>query len=187
VVREVPSIAVSGITGSGGSRTITGTLLSTVTSVVVQGLSVSVSNQSDGSLTFTVPNLAAGSYDIVISGTSGTLTFQDALVITAAPILTKLSNINVGGFNAYSAKLTVPMKATIKRVVAGFGAKSLTCAPGASSSKLSATKQKLAIARAKAVCAYAASLAPRAKSAISPRVFKRVGAKDSFVRISLIG
>ena len=118
---------------------------------------------------------------------AGKLTWQDALVVTAAPVLVKLSNINIGGFNSYSAKLTVPMKASIKRVVAGFGAKSLTCAPGASSSKLSATQQKLAIARAKAVCAYAASLAPRAKLTISPRVFKRVGVKDSFVRISLIG
>jgi len=187
VVAAVPSITVTGITGEGGSRTITGTLLSSVTSVVVQGSPVSFSAQSDNSMSFAVPNLPAGRYDILIGGTSGNLIWQEGLVLKAAPILAKISNLNIEGFKARSAKLTTPMKATIKRVVAGFGAKSLTCAPGASSSKLGTSQQKLAIARAKAVCSYATSLAPKAKSTINPRVFKRAGAKDSFVRISLIG
>lgn len=187
VVAEVPTITVTGITGEGASRVITGTLLSSVTSVVVQGSPVSFSAQSDNSMSFAVPNLPAGRYDILIGGTSGNLIWQEGLVLKAAPILAKISNLNIEGFKARSAKLTTPMKVTIKRVVAGFGAKSLTCAPGASSSKLAATQQKLAIARAKAVCSYAASLAPKAKSNINPRVFKRAGAKDSFVRISLIG
>lgn len=187
-VPVVPSISVTGISGSGGSRTITGTLLSTVTSVVVQGAPVSMSNQSDGSLTFTVPKLAAGRYDILISGTSGQLTWQEGLVVVLeAPPVFKNVNLNIFGFTANSAKLTSGAKATINRAISSVSATSIKCAQGASKNRLSATQQKLSISRAKAVCAYAASRAPQAKRSLSSQIFQRVGAPTSFVRLSIQG
>lgn len=71
-----------------GSRlVIPGSNLSGVTKVEINGLDCAVSVNSDGELEITVPaGLAAGTYDLVVTSSSGKLTVQDGIRVSAESV-----------------------------------------------------------------------------------------------------
>ncbi len=68
---------------AGGTFSVAGERLSTVTRVTIGGLEAEMISTSDGLMTLQAPaGLAAGSYDIVMTSSSGRVTVMNAIVIT---------------------------------------------------------------------------------------------------------
>jgi hypothetical protein len=90
----------------GGEVTISGPRLNLVTSCTIDGVSVSISNQSADSFTIIVPEgLAPGLKDLVMTGSFGKMTAQGAFTVAAnsteLPLAT--AKTNSGSFNGYVA------------------------------------------------------------------------------------
>lgn len=154
--------APTGLTVNGSSYTINGTLLSGIISLKVGGIAVTYTVNKDGTISFTIPaGLTFGYYDIDLITSSGTTHWSNAVHIKAPWVHSVVSAGNVktvAGFGGDSAKLTTKIKAVVKKAV--LGAKQLTCTGTTSGTKITAADKKLALARAKAVCAYAKSVIP---------------------------
>jgi hypothetical protein len=90
----------------GGEVTISGPRLNLVTSCTIDGVSVSISNQSADSFTIIVPEgLAPGLKDLVMTGSFGKMTAQGAFTVEAKSTELPLdtAKTNSGTFNGYVA------------------------------------------------------------------------------------
>ena len=82
-VLDTPAITSS--VAAGGKVVIPGSNLSGVSAVQVGGVAATVVVNSDGELEITVPSgLAAGTYDLVVVSSSGTLTVQNAITVSGS-------------------------------------------------------------------------------------------------------
>lgn len=83
----VNSPSLSGPVARGAKVALTGSNLSGVTKVEINGLDCAVSVNSSGELEITVPaGLAAGTYDLVVTSSSGKLTVQDGIRVSAESV-----------------------------------------------------------------------------------------------------
>jgi len=180
VVRDsnMDSMRVTEISGIGLSRVIFGSLLQNVTSATVNGIAVLVSNASFGSVKISIPKLAPGIYDIVLSGGNGKLTWVGGLTIKPGVAKKKL----ITGFAGGSAVLTSTQKGAIKAFVSR--ATALVCVGGVYSSKTSETDRKLAIARAKVVCRYAKQISPALVTTVSSSFKSKPSVSGRMVKLT---
>lgn len=151
---------VSGISGSGSTRTIVGEQLEKVTAVKINGVEVKILSATDGSLSFEVPTLAPGSYDVVMVSSISTLTFSGAIQI-AAPVSPKQVNVpsDLSAFAGSSTALSATQKTQIRRAVTGSSA--LICMAYVPAKNATSAQRSIAKARATATCAYARSVSPK--------------------------
>jgi hypothetical protein len=66
----------------GGEVSYRGSNLASVKDLIVDGISMEITNLTDGSLTVQIKPLAPGNYSIQLQSDSGTVTVQDALIVT---------------------------------------------------------------------------------------------------------
>lgn len=168
---------ISGLTGSGSgsgsTRTITGGQLDKVTAVKINGVDVKILSATDSSLSFEVPKLAPGAFDVVLISPISTLTFGGAIQV-AAPVAAKPVNVasDLSSFSGSSSALSTTQKAQIRRAVASSSG--LLCIAYVLQKKATASQRSIAKARATATCAYAKSLAPK----LSTTVLVSAGTKE---------
>lgn len=104
---------------AGDAVTVSGSNLGGLTKATVGGIDVTLTANTDGSFTFAVPQgLAEGTYDLVISGPLGTLTFQGSVKIGRASVtVTQPANGKItkpfSGFAPDSSVLTSKMRSQI--------------------------------------------------------------------------
>lgn len=156
---------VSGISGSGSTRTIVGEQLEKVTAVKVNGVEVKILSATAGSLSFEVPTLAPGSYDVVMVSSISTLTFNGAIQI-AAPVAPKPVNVpsDLSAFAGSSTSLTATQKTQVRRAIASSTA--AICVAYVPAKNATSALRSIAKARATATCAYAKSVAPKLKTSV---------------------
>jgi len=183
-VIQKPSPMVTGITGSGTNRVITGSLLGNITSAKVNGQPVKVITAANGQVEITVPELPAGEYSIELFGADGNVNWQNGLRIQGAPAVQQqqtpsasTQTKDVLGFGGDSASLTKSIKAAIKSSVAG--AIEVQCVGATSNKKVTPADRKLALARAKAACAFVKAVSPSVTTSVdaSPSIGIGSGAR----------
>jgi uncharacterized repeat protein (TIGR02543 family) len=175
-----PVVGVSGIEKSGSTRLISGTMLSTVSKVLVDGKPVEFMAQTDGSLKIKAPELTAGRYDIQMFSPRGLLTWQEGLVVLPEPVklpsgagISPSETRSISGFSGDSPLLSQQLMAQIRLATAN--AASIKCEGGVFSTRETAANRKLAYARAVAACSYAAALNPSLKTEVSRTVTLGLG------------
>lgn len=70
------------VTSLGGEVSYRGSNLASVKDLIVDGISMEITNLTDGSLTVQIKPLAPGNYSIQLQSDTGTVTVQDALIVT---------------------------------------------------------------------------------------------------------
>ncbi|MEN9923769.1 MAG: hypothetical protein RIS09_1283, partial [Actinomycetota bacterium] len=196
-VDPITAPTVNGITGfnAGNVINVTGKGLDGMTKLIVGGIEIPFTNNTATGFTFTAPaGLAPGIYDLVLTATNGTLSYQRAVLIAGkegAIVADGDSQTLKKTFSGYAAGrsvLTAEMKSQIRQWLnqnpqseITFRVTGLTMGP----SVLPGDK-KLALARAKAAVAYIKSLRPNAKFASERSENQtKVGAQNRSVRIEL--
>jgi hypothetical protein len=156
---------VSGISGSGSTRTIVGAQLEKVTAVKINGVEVKILSATDGSLSFEVPTLAPGSYDVVMISSISTLTFSGAIQV-AAPVVPKPVNVpsDLSAFVGSSTALSAIQKTQVRRAIASSIA--AICVAYVPAKNATSSQRSIAKARAAAACAYAKSISPKLKTSV---------------------
>jgi hypothetical protein len=158
-------LVISGITGTPTSRTVVGTALDKVTTVKVNGVEVKIISATDGALSFEVPTLGPGSYNVVLVSPTSSLTFSGAIQI-AAPVVPRPINVpsDLSSFAGSSTLLSASQKTQVRRAVSGSSA--LICMAYVPAKNASGAQRAVAKARAAATCAYAKSVAPKIKTSV---------------------
>ncbi|MFM1973691.1 MAG: hypothetical protein RLZZ345_775 [Actinomycetota bacterium] len=158
-------VVISGISGTLSSRTVVGTALDKVTAVKVNGVEVKIISSTEGSLSFEVPTLAPGAYDVVLVSSISTLTFSGAIKI-AAPVVPRPLNVayDLSSFSGSATALSRAQKAQVRRVVAGSSG--VLCQAYVAARSATAAQRAVGKARAAATCAYARSVAPKLKTTV---------------------
>lgn len=92
VAPTASSLSVAaGPTAGGTSVVVTGTNLSSVTSVTVGGTVATRNSTTSTTVTFTTPPKAAGTYDVVVTNSSGSATLANSFTYVAAPTIASVS------------------------------------------------------------------------------------------------
>jgi hypothetical protein len=158
-------LVISGITGTPTSRTVVGTALDKVTAVKVNGVEVKILSATDSSLSFEVPTLGPGSYNVVLVSPTSSLTFSGAIQI-AATVVPRPVNVSsdLRSFAGASSALSITQKAQVRRAIAGSG--SVLCMAYVPAKKATAAQRAVAKARATATCAYAKSVSAKIKTSV---------------------
>ena len=180
--REVP------ING-GATITVTGTNLSNVTSVKVNGVEAEVISRADNSITFRVPASSgkSGLVDLVVTNSKGSAVSNSALNYVNAPSATyPTKTLKVSPFSPSAKTLTLAQKAAIKKfVISSNDYTRLKCVGDVTGLSKSATQSSLALLRAKAACAYAKSIKPKLVTSSSGGQSKFSGAIVRLVNLTL--
>ena len=180
-----PFVTVNEISGQGETRTIHGTLLSGISKVTVNGMAVTILKCADEELQFEVPALAAGNYDISLTGLNGTLVWSSALTIKAPaaiahPQLTETRTM--AGFAGGSSALTVSQRILIKTFASGL--RSVVCVGATANSKVTQADRTLALKRARAACAYVQLLNPAVSTEV--KITPSVGLGSASRKVTFI-
>lgn len=174
-----PSPSVSGLSGTGSTRTIAGDMLGKVTGVKVNGVLVTLLSVTDDAVQITIPVLPVGFYDIELLGLSGSFQWGNALRITEVPTVAAptIASRSFAGFAVGSAALTAAQKKAIEASV--IGAKKITCVGSTSSTRSAKADRAIALKRAQVACAYAKSLVKTAvtRSVVAPKFGKSASAR----------
>ncbi len=89
---EISSFSLRILGIQGGTVTISGRRLTGISSLTVGGLAASVMGNSDTEATFTISNLPAGIWDLVLINGYGKLTFLQAITVAAPPVAVQTSS-----------------------------------------------------------------------------------------------
>ncbi|MEN9715142.1 MAG: hypothetical protein RJA35_609, partial [Actinomycetota bacterium] len=178
--------AVSSLTLDDGKKsvTVTGANLATVSSVLVGGIAVKIGVVAAGQLVFDIPDLSAGSYDVVINFADGSsLTEPKSVVVQAAvppvPVTKLIEHIfKVSGFQDLSAVISSKQR---KSLLARFAklppVTQVACVAFVPSSGATHLQLVQASRRAKTVCALAKTA--RITATTKWRLTKVAGVKAS--------
>ncbi len=182
-VQQITSPRVTSISGPGSSRVITGSLLANITSATVNGVPVKVISAAGSQVEIASPNpeLPVGEYEIVLSGSDGTITWQNGYrvkanpVISAGPVSAEIKATKViAGFAGDSAVLTGSIKKAIKDAVTG--ASHVTCVGSSSNKNVTAADRRLALNRAKLACEFVKKMSPSTSTSIAAQPASGLGA-----------
>lgn len=164
---ELPNITdiksrLSKIPTDGGTVTLEGKNLGTTTEVIVGIRPAVIRSTSTDKLTFTLPKMPAGTYDLTLSMNIGKITFSGVVTyVDATGSQTSQSGVwtsntfALKGFAPDSKKLTAMMASQVENKIAKSKALAIKC-QGETSGPMRASDKSLAMARAKAVCTHIA-------------------------------
>lgn len=86
---EILLFSTREIAASGGEVTATGRRLADISVLTLGGISVTIVSNTDTSVTFTTGEMPVGVWDLRLVGSSGTLTFQQAITVTEQAIVSE--------------------------------------------------------------------------------------------------
>jgi hypothetical protein len=193
VISNIPDRQVSVVGGT--DSVINGTGFSGVTSVTVNGVAAKVIKSTDTSIIVSIPaSTTQGLVDLVVTTAKGAATAASALAYVATPIalpqpVVSISVTKSAVLKPYVAKVVVlsaVQKKEIKTFVsANSKLTSIKCAATTNGVKKSSAELKLAVARAKAACAYAKTLNGKLQSSVSGVQGKTTGKVSKVVKLTL--
>jgi ELWxxDGT repeat protein len=167
IASELPNITdiksrLSKIPTDGGTVTLEGKNLGTTTEVIVGIRPAVIRSTSTDKLTFTLPKMPAGTYDLSLTMNIGKITFSGAVTYvdatggetTQSGVFTS-NTFAIKGFAPDSKKLTMAMASQVDIKIAKSKALAIKC-QGETSGPMKATDKALAMSRAKAVCSHIA-------------------------------
>jgi len=193
VISNIPDRQVSVVGGT--EIVINGTGFSGVTSVTVNGVAAKVIKSTDTSIIVSIPaSTTQGLVDLVVTTAKGAATAASALAYVATPIALPQPVVSIkvtksAVLKPYVAKVVVlsaVQKKEIKTFVsANSKLTSIKCAATTNGVKKSSAELKLAVARAKAACAYAKTLNGKLQSSVSGVQGKTTGKVSKVVKLTL--
>lgn len=164
-------------TSGGTDFALTGSLLSQVSSVSIDGKAVEIVSKSDSEIVVSLPAHKPGLVDLVLKSDSGLLTFQDALeyrspVVVRVPV-TKTKTVAVGSAKSLSASQRKSVSSFAGSSIAGAV---LTCSATYVSKVDAATAKALALAACATAKKANANLVTRLGSLVrvQPKVARKV-------------
>ncbi len=153
---------------------VTGLNFKKIIKVVIGALSTKVTSSSETALEVVTPDLAAGTYDLYIYFDDGTV-LKSAAVVTIAGNITPTTTVKkfvVKGFKKGITTLPKGAKAQIARYLKANKFKSLECVGSTEGPTILRADTRLAMQRAKAVCAVAKKLGYKVISSSYVNQFK---------------
>ena len=142
------------------SHVLLGRNLGEATKISLNGESFEPSSADSDQVVFSTPALPIGTYTITFYlGSAGVLTYQDALVVANPNVQLQTRKFTIASFPAKVSQLTRALADQINRKLKlPNGAINLVCVGFADKGSSDDEKLKLAIARAKSVCAVASKI-----------------------------
>ena len=193
VISNIPDKQISVVGGT--EIVINGTGFTGVTSVTVNGVAAKVIKSTDTSIVVSIPaSTTQGLVDLVVTTAKGAATAPSALAYVATPIALPQPVVSIkvtksATLKPYAAKVVVlsaVQKKEIKSfIVANSKLTSIKCLATTSGVKKSSAELKLAVARAKAACAYAKTLNGKLQSSVSGVQGKTTGKVSKVVKLTL--
>jgi len=193
VISNIPDRQVSVVGGT--EIVINGTGFSGVTSVTVNGVAAKVIKSTDTSIIVSIPaSTTQGLVDLVVTTAKGAATAASALAYVATPIALPQPVVSIkvtksAVLKPYVAKVVV-LSAVQKKEIETFVSAnskltSIKCVATTNGVKKSSAELKLAVARAKAACAYAKTLNGKLQSSVSGVQGKTTGKVSKVVKLTL--
>jgi hypothetical protein len=171
-----------------------GTRLSSVTNLTVGSQNIPFTRESDGSLTVSLPALAAGVYDLKITYDEGSLLTQQAAFtvnpggLTSSPTIptSATRSLRFDNFVGDNYRLPNAAKVGIAKAVKAIGPVSrVVCRGYTSGSSVTAADRKLALRRAQEACALVRRVSPSAVVELRTSPAAGIGAKFRSVVVLL--
>lgn len=173
---------------------LSGERLTGVSAAVIDGVTVTVSNVTATSLSFTAPALEAGTYSVRYLSTSGSVTHQDSLVVrgSAAPARAAGSSFYVTErFTNYmgdkGSVVSSDESAIAAFIAANPGITRVTCQGSTSGVPAIASDSALALSRAENACDIVEKLVPGVTVKYATSTGKGVGQFYRAVKIYAAG
>jgi hypothetical protein len=95
---EINSFSTRQLAATGGQITAEGRRLADISSMTLGGIRVTIVSNTDTSVTFTVLEMPAGTWDLRLVGANGTLTFQQAITIVGQEVVLESTPGTMLGF-----------------------------------------------------------------------------------------
>lgn len=95
---EILKFSTRELSVAGGQVIAEGRRLAGVTELSLGGIAVTIVSNTDTTLVFLVRNVPAGTWDLRLVGSNGTLTFQQAITVVEAQIVTEASSGTLLGY-----------------------------------------------------------------------------------------
>lgn len=148
---------------SGDSFSITGTNFALITEIWASNTKLSLVRSEENVIRITTPELAVGPHSLILRGSFGVVTVQDAVRVIEGRIVgesTRITRTFVDGFVGRSTYLGPTNVAKLRSFVAGLKSGTVIKCYGSIPDRASMDNIKLAFKRADRVCEFVQSLNP---------------------------